>query len=161
MKNKSLISVIIGVVGIAISSLLIPNSSCLAQETDSPPAEPDSAEVAAALGDSTAMVVVGGRELFEVHSESFVSAKDRADALSEAILGLAQSVKARPENLRSIQDDRIQGTVLMCGRTVIGVVWEYEAEALGVETDELAQERLEIIRQAIIESSCLLTSSSS
>ena len=122
-----------------------------AQELNDVPAEPDSATIAEALGDSTAMVMLGNRELFAVHSESFVGAEERAAALSEAILDVAKSVKMRPEDLRIIGDERIKATLIMCGRVFIGAVWDYEAEALGVAKEELAEERLEIIRQAMID----------
>jgi len=94
---------------------------------------------------------MGGQELFEVHSASFLPADERAASLSQAILDLAKSVKARPEDLHAVHDNRIKGTLLMCGKVVLGSVWDYEAEALGMEPNELAQQRLEIIRQAMVD----------
>jgi small-conductance mechanosensitive channel len=112
---------------------------------------PDTAAIAEALGDSTAMVVLQGRDLFPVHGASVISADDRAAALSEAIGEIAKSFKYSPDDLTTIRDERIKGTLLMCGRMYLGAVWEYEAEALGVSEAELAEERIGIIRQAIID----------
>ncbi len=139
----------------------------LAQDQDDPPPQldtaltveeqvaaavtEDSVAVAEALEDSTAMVVLQGKDLFPMHGVSVVGAGDRAAALSEAIGEIAKSFKYSPEDLTTIKDDRIQGTLLMCGREYLGAVWEIEAKALGVTDTELAEERIEIIRQAIID----------
>jgi small-conductance mechanosensitive channel len=128
-----------------------PDSVTTAEEPAAASAIPDTIEVSEALGDSTAMVVLRGRELFPVHGESVIRAGDRASALSEAIGEIAKSFKYSPEDLRIVKDERIKATLLMCDRVVLGAVWEYEAEALGVSEAELAKERLEIIRQAIID----------
>jgi len=128
-----------------------PDSSISAEELAAATAIPDTIEVSEALGDSTAMVVLGGKELFPVHGESIMGADERAAKLSEAIGEIAKSFKYGPEDLRIVKDERIKATLLLCDRVFLGAVWEYEAEALGVSEAELANERLEIIRQAIID----------
>jgi len=126
-------------------------SNSLAQDESSENAAPDSTAIAEVLGESTAMVVLRSQELFVVHGESIVSAQDRADALSEAILAVAESVKLQPKDLRVVNDERITASLIMCGRVFLGAVWEYEAEALGVNAEDLANERMEIIRAAIVD----------
>jgi small-conductance mechanosensitive channel len=128
-----------------------PDSSITGEEPAAATAIPDTIEISEALGDSTAMVVLGGKELFPVHGESILGADERAAGLSEAIGEIAKSFKYGPEDLRTVKDERIKATLLLCGRVFLGAVWEYEAEALGVSEAELANERLEIIRQAIID----------
>jgi small-conductance mechanosensitive channel len=128
-----------------------PDSSITGEEPAAATAIPDTIEISEALGDSTAMVVLGGKELFPVHGESILGADERAAGLSEAIGEIAKSFKYGPEDLRTVKDERIKATLLLCDRVFLGAVWEYEAEALGVSEAELANERLEIIRQAIID----------
>ncbi len=120
-----------------------------AEDRNEEPAEPDSIAIAEALGETTAMVTLGTRELFPVHGESHISAGERAAGMSEAILAVAKSVKLSPDKLRIVRDERITATLLMCDRVFLGAVWEYEAAALGVSEADLAAERLEIIREAI------------
>jgi small-conductance mechanosensitive channel len=108
-------------------------------------------EIAASLEDTTAMVTVLGQDLFEVGALSVMSASERADKLGAAILKVAKSVRSKPEELRALRDDRINGTLLVCGTTYLGTVWSYEAEALGIAEQDLADERLEIIRQSIVD----------
>lgn len=129
---------------------------CLAQNQAATISEPDSAAIAESLaaiaeslGDSTAMVMLGARKLFEVHGESHISADERAAKLSEAIESVAKSVRLSADNLHLIKDERVTATLLMCDRVYLGAVWSYEAEALGISEATLAEERLEIIRQAI------------
>ena len=128
-----------------------PDSVTTAEEPVTAATASDSVAVAEALGDSTAMVVLQGRDLFPVHGASVIGADDRAAALSEAIGEIARSFKYSSDDLTTIRDERIKGTLLMCGRMYLGAVWEYEAEALGVTDAELAEERIGIIRQAIID----------
>ena len=101
--------------------------------------------------DSTATVVLAGQDLFELGSQSVESADERAAALSGAILEVAKSRRISTEDLRLIRDERIQATLIMGGRLFLGAVWDYEAANLGVTTEDLAAERLDIIRQAITE----------
>jgi len=125
---------------------------CLGQTAaDSIAASETIEEVVEAHEDSTAMVTLAGKDLFSVPSESVVSADARAGVLSANILEVAKSIKMRPEDLRVLKDDRIQASLLMCGNYFIGAVWEYEAKATGVTSDELAEQRMEIIRQAVID----------
>ena len=127
-----------------------PDTSAAVQEAAAA-ATPDTIEVTAALSDTTVMVVLAGRELFPVHGESITGADTRAAEMSEAIGEIAKSFKYGPDDLRMIKDERIRATLLMCEGEFLGAVWEYEAEALGVSEADLAAERLEIIRQAIID----------
>ena len=93
---------ILMVLALALGFLALPG---LAQGQDEAPAAPDSTltveepeaaavvdsvAIAEALGDSTAMVVLLGNELFPVHGASVISADDRAAALSEAIGEIAK-----------------------------------------------------------------------
>jgi small-conductance mechanosensitive channel len=99
--------------------------------------------------DSTAMVVLVDRDLFEVGPQSVEGADARAEALGTAILEAAKSRRLSTGDLRLIRDDRIGATLIMAKRLFLGAVWDYEADELGVTTEELAAQRLEIIRQAI------------
>ena len=128
---------------------------CLGQDNaGAPPPIPDTTlvvEVADISGDSTSMVVLLGNDLFSVGAGSVVGALARADQLSERILEVAKSMRQRPEDLRVLEDDRIQANLLMSGNVLLGVVWDYEAEAMGMTSNELAAQRIEIIRQAVID----------
>jgi len=95
--------------------------------------------------------MLSGTELFSVTSQSVVGAQERADAMNEAILDVAKSRRRGPEDLHLVQDNRIQATLLMCDNMLLGAVWNYEAEAVGSTPEAIASERLEIIRQAIID----------
>ncbi len=128
-----------------------PDTTATSELPDGAVAVPDTIEFSEALDDTTAMVVLGGRELFPVHGESIMGAGDRAAALSKAIGEVAKSFKYSPEDLRLVKDERIKATLIMCDREFLGAVWEYEAMALGVSEAELAEERMENIRQAIID----------
>jgi small-conductance mechanosensitive channel len=99
--------------------------------------------------DSTAMVVLAGQDLFELGSQSVESADKRAAALSGAILEVAKSRRISTDDLRLIRDERIQATLIMGGRLFLDAVWDYEAADLGVTAEDLAAQRLDIIRQAI------------
>ncbi len=99
--------------------------------------------------DSTAMVTLADRALFEVGAQSGQNAEERAAALGEAILAAAKSRRISLENLRLVQDERIRATLIMADRVFLGAVWDYEAADLGLTTEELATQRLEIIREAI------------
>ncbi|MFT7699883.1 MAG: small-conductance mechanosensitive channel, partial [Candidatus Krumholzibacteriia bacterium] len=121
----------------------------LAQSDTKATALPDSSAIAEVLGDATAMVKLRSKELFLVHGESFVSAKDRADGISEAVLAVAESVKLSPSDLRIVRDERVTATLIMCDRVFLAAVWAYEAEAMNLSQEELATERMEIIRDAL------------
>jgi small-conductance mechanosensitive channel len=101
--------------------------------------------------DSTAMVEFHGRELFEVGSVGIVNAQERAAMLGAEIMAMAKSPDCAPEEMRLVRDDRVMATAIVSGRQYVSAVWDYEAEVLGKTTEELATERLEIIRQALIE----------
>ena len=60
-----------------------------------------------AQGDSLASVMLGGRELFRVSAQSVISAQERADGISAAILEFAESYRRRPRDLRAVRDPRI------------------------------------------------------
>lgn len=119
------------------------------------PAPPDSAvaveEIKEVAGDSTATVMLLDEELFTVGPGSVINAPDRAKNMSEAILEAAKSNDNRPEDFRILTDDRINATLLMCKDDLIAAVFEYEAVAMGMTADELAQQRIETIRQAVID----------
>ena len=97
------------------------------------------------------MVTVMGRDLFAVPAASVVSADERAAALSERILEVAKSYRHNPQELRAVRDDRVKAILIMSGKVYIGAVWDYEADDLGIEHQELADQRLEVIRQAIVD----------
>jgi len=99
--------------------------------------------------DSTAMVVLADRDLFEVGPQSVEAPDVRAEALGAAILEVAKSRRISTKDLRLIRDERIEATLIMAKRLFLGAVWDYEADELGITTEELATQRLEIIRQAI------------
>jgi len=122
---------------------------CFAQESTDSVATVD--EIVAAHGDSTAMVTLLGKDLFSVPAESVVSAEERAREVSAAILEVAKSFKMRPEDLQVLKDDRINASLIMCGNYMVCAVWEYEAAARGTTSDDLADEWLEIIRQAVVD----------
>jgi len=122
---------------------------CTAQ--DSTQVSPELEEVIEAHGDSTAMVTVMGRELFAVSAASVVSADERAEALSERILEIAKSYRHNPGELRAVRDDRVKATMIMSRTVYISAVWDYESDILGIDNQELAEQRLEAIRQAIVD----------
>ncbi|RKZ13554.1 mechanosensitive ion channel family protein [bacterium] len=145
-----------------ISRLALVLATCLvaglAMGQDEPPVEADQQEppvdmeeAAEAATDTMAMVVVLGQDLFAVGPQSVISAQERAAAMEEAIRNLAKSRRSGLDNLRLVRDERIKATLIMAGRGFLGAVWDYEAEGLDVSTDELAAQRMEIIRQAIID----------
>jgi small-conductance mechanosensitive channel len=101
--------------------------------------------------DSLAVVEFQGRELFEVGSGGIVSARERAAIISAEIMAIATSHDCRPEDLRLVRDDRVMATAIVSDHQYVSAVWDYEAEVLGKTTEELATQRLEIIRQAVIE----------
>jgi len=101
--------------------------------------------------DSTAMVVLQRRELFEVRSLGLINAQERAAQVSAEILALAQSHDSRPEDLRLVRDDRFKATGIVSGRRYVTAFFDHEAEVLDTTTAALATERHEIIRQAVIE----------
>ena len=105
----------------------------------------------AAHPDSTAMVVVHGRELFEVGPLSVVTARERAAQISAEILELAKSPQMDPDDLRLVRDDRVKATAIVSGRNYVTAVWDYEAEVLKTTTAALAAERLDLIRQAVVD----------
>jgi len=104
-----------------------------------------------AHSDSLAMVEFQGRELFEVGSVGIVNAQERAAILGAEIMAMAKSPDCVPEEMRLVRDDRVMATAIVSGHQYVSAVWDYEAEVLGKTTEELATERLEIIRQALIE----------
>jgi len=125
---------------------------CIGQEVaDSVAANEAIDEIVAAQGDSTAMVELLGKDLFTVAASSVVGAEDRAEKLAVNILEVAKKMRFGPEDLFVLKDERIQASLLMCDNYLIGAVWEYEAQAVGLTSDELAEQRMEIIRQAIID----------
>lgn len=110
----------------------------------------DAGEFTVADGDSLAMVRLRGRELFEVRGVSVLSASDRADDVAQTIKSIASDIRRRPEDIRVVRDDRIGATVVMGASRFIIAAWDYEAEALGQTANDLAEERAEIIREAIV-----------
>lgn len=106
--------------------------------------------IAAQQGDSTAAVTLLGQTLFYVPAISVVGANARARDMSDAIHRVARNLRLDVDNLRAVRDDRVQATLIMCQNEFIGSVWDYEAAAAGVTTDRLVNERLSIIREAIV-----------
>ena len=64
-----------------------------------------------AMSDSTAMVVLGTRDLFEVGPESIIGPEERAASFSEAILAAAKSRRVGSEDLRLVRDERIKAMI--------------------------------------------------
>jgi len=112
---------------------------------------PGAGPSAGARADSTAMVVLQGRELFTVGPVSVVTARERAAQIGQAILALAKSRDKMPEDLHLVRDDRVNATVILSGREFVTAVWDYEAAALGTTSAELAAQRLAAISQAIVD----------
>ena len=116
------------------------------------PAPASETELSAeAHNDSTAIVLLKGRELFEVGPLGIVNAQERAAQISAEILALAKSPDCRPEDLRLMRDDRVMATGIVNNLKYVTAIFDHEAEVLNTNTAELAAKRLEIIRQAIIE----------
>jgi len=136
--------------------MLLAATPALAQDStavDTSLAMPDTAaiETVEAVSDTVAMVRLGEIELFELRGASVISAQDRADKMSAAILEVAKSRQRKIASLHLLEDDRIKAVLIMCDNLMIGSVWDYEAEGLGTTSSEIAGQRLEAIREAIIE----------
>jgi len=137
---------------IAVFACLVVGAPSLAQtDADSIAATETIEDVVAAQGDSTAMVEVLGKDLFSLTASSVVGASERAEKLSGKILEAAKEMRLSPDELYLLRDDRIQATLIMCDNFLIGAVWDYEAEVAGMKAEDLAGERMERIRQAIVD----------
>jgi small-conductance mechanosensitive channel len=108
-------------------------------------------DLASAVDDTLAMVMLSGKKLFRVAGESVIDARTRADQIAERVLEIASSYKRRPEDIRVVRDDRIKATLVLCDNQFIVASWDYEAEVRNSTANEIAEHRAEVIRQAIIE----------
>lgn len=121
------------------------------EDPEDTPSHSEAELIAKGQADSLVTVIFQGRGLFEVGSVGIVNAQERAAVLGAEILAMAKSPDCNPEEMRLVRDDRVMATAIVSGRQYVSAVWDYEAEVLGRSTEELATERLEIIRQAVID----------
>jgi len=125
---------------IFVVALLLWPALAHGQETADPPA---------ALPDSVATVTLRHEDLFTVRGISVLSASDRAANLSARIRELADSPRFDPGDLTVVNDDTLRASHIAGAGTYVATCWDFEADALGLAHEELAQQRLEIIQSAI------------
>jgi small-conductance mechanosensitive channel len=102
-------------------------------------------------GDSLATVILAGKKLFPVRSLSMLGASGRAEEIAHAIESISSSIRRRPEDIHLVRDDRIGATVVLCDTEFVVATFDYEARRFGLAADDLARQRAEIIRQAMIQ----------
>lgn len=117
--------------------LLLTNGSVCAQEPDSEPP-------------SGVPVVFENRELFRVYSTlATYQPQERAMVIAERIYLLARGRSFDAETMRLLE--RAQRTDIMAGEISIASVTDADARAEGRPRQQMAQQRLQIIREAILE----------
>ncbi|MHC4553036.1 MAG: mechanosensitive ion channel family protein [Planctomycetota bacterium] len=94
-------------------------------------------------------VVLGNRQLFEVATVLEVSAARRAEEVSKRVTTLAKSHKVKVDALTIRHDDKLGVSLIVCNGELVNSVWQQEAEKLNIPRKELADRRLDSIKEAI------------